>query len=179
VDHESPLQALLDATALVVTHYEADRKFYRGLYHAVFGAEAPDVHGAMQAEGRALWRKLVRAAVDGGELAAIVRVEPLTDVILRTIGAVTLAWLSEAWSHARFELEMSLSVRLLLACVARTDIRMGLLAEIAVCQDLLEAITPCGLWRSSLPRVPCARGGRGRGRERANILHRCSGRFRR
>lgn len=142
VDHESPLSALLDATALVVTHYEADRQFYQALYLAAFNAEATDVHDLMQAEGRALWRKLVQAAVDCGDLSAMVRVEPFTDVILRTLSAVTMAWLSERWDHARFELEMSLSTRLVVASVARPDLQPRFASQLARLQDALHALTP-------------------------------------
>ncbi|KAF0185264.1 MAG: TetR/AcrR family transcriptional regulator [Hyphomonadaceae bacterium] len=136
---DSPVRALLDATTLVVAHYEADPAFYRALYGMMFVADAPDVHDLMQTEGRALWRTMVRAAVDCGELAQVAGVEPLTDVILRTIGANTLAWLSEDWSRQRFEAEMSLSIRLMLASVARADIRAAMLREIERLPALLRA----------------------------------------
>ena len=134
LDRPGPLQTLLDATALVVSHYEADRDFYRALYRMTFNTDAPDVHDHMQAEGRVLWQRLVRAAVDSGELTDVVWVEPFTDVLLRALGAVTLAWLSEDWPHARFEREMALSVLLIVAAVARPDIQSRLLGGIADAQ---------------------------------------------
>jgi AcrR family transcriptional regulator len=139
LDRSGPLRTLLDATTLVVSHYEADRDFYRALYRMTFNTDAPDVHDHMQAEGRALWQGLVRAAVDSGELTSIVRVEPFTDVLLRTLGAVTLAWLSEDWPHARFEREMALSVLLIVASAARPDIRSRLLDGLGEVQMLLAA----------------------------------------
>lgn len=93
LDRRSPLQGLLDATALVVSHYEEDPGFYRALYRMTFSSDTPDVHMSMLTEGRALWQSLVQAAIRKGELVGQVRVRPFTDVILRSIGAVTLAWL--------------------------------------------------------------------------------------
>lgn len=134
---QGALQALLDASALVVTHYEADRKFYRTLYYVIFGSHLPIVTENMLSLGRALWRGFVRAAIDEGELCDIVTVEPFADNLLRAISSVTLAWLAENWSHARFEQEMSLSIRLLVASVARQDLQPTLRAEIAACHAAL------------------------------------------
>lgn len=139
LERRGPLADLLEATDLVVSHYEADRDFYRALYRMTFNAEAPDVHDHMQAEGRALWQGLVRAAADSGELTAVVRVEPFTDVLLRTISAVTLVWLSEDWPRARFADEMALSVQLIAAAVARPDLRRRLLERIGEVQTRLAA----------------------------------------
>jgi len=149
-DRRRPLQALLDATALVVTHYEADRDFYRALYRVAFNSEARDVHDVMRAQGQKLWRGLVAAATEAGELGPTVQVGPVTDVLLRAISSATLGWLSEDWPHARFEMEMSLSVRLPLAILARPDLRTGLIAEIDACQSglaRLEAAEPAGSLR--------------------------------
>ncbi len=124
----SPLADLLAATALVVVHYEADRDFYRALYGMAFNAE---VHDVMQAMGQALWRSLVGKAMDEGELSRVVGVEPLTDVLLRTLSAATLSWLAEDWDHARFDAEMALSVGLILAPLARPDLQAPLLRRVA------------------------------------------------
>jgi len=135
----TPLQGLLDATALVVSHYEADRAFYRALYQMTYSSDAPDMHEQMLSEARALWTGLVRAAVASGELGPITRVDPFTDVLLRTMTSVTLGWLSEDWSHARFEAEMALSVRLIAAALARPDVQAQLLVAIETLQVMLQA----------------------------------------
>jgi AcrR family transcriptional regulator len=132
------LQALLAATALVVTHYVSDRKFYRTLYYVIYGSHLPIVTENMVSLGRNLWRGLVRGAVEAGELCDTVAVEPFADNLLRAISSVTLNWLAENWSHARFEREMSLSIRLLVASVARQDLQPSLRAEIAACHAALE-----------------------------------------
>jgi AcrR family transcriptional regulator len=132
------LRALLDATALVVTHYEADRKFYRTLYHLIYSSDLPNVAQNMLALGRAFWRALVGAAIDSGELCATIAVKPFTDNLIRAISSVTLAWLAEDWPHARFEWEMSLSMRLIVASVAHQDLQPALRAEIAACHAALQ-----------------------------------------
>jgi AcrR family transcriptional regulator len=132
-----PLRALLDAIARVVTHYEADRKFYRTLYHVIFSSDLPNVTEDMLALGRVMWRGFVRAAIDAGELSDTVAVEPFTDNLMRAISSVTLAWLAANWSHTRFEQEMSLSVRLIVASVAHPDLQPTLRAEIAACHEAL------------------------------------------
>lgn len=139
VRHESPLMVLLDATALVVSHYEADRPFYRGLYRAAASVEATEVHVMMADEGRALWRGFVRDAVDSGELEAFVKVEPFTDVLLRNISATTQAWLADEWTAERFALEMAGAVRLVIASMAAPPIRDRLVREAVAAQT---AITP-------------------------------------
>jgi AcrR family transcriptional regulator len=139
IQHDSPMAALLDATALVVTHYAADPRFYRGLFRATFGMEASDVHDVMLAEGRALWVGFVADAVAAGELQRFVEPQPLTDVLLRTIGVTTQAWLAEGWDEARFALEIAYGVRLALAGVASPAIRDRLVAEIAAAQTQLAA----------------------------------------
>ncbi len=134
---QGALQALLDATALVVTHYVADRKFYRTLYYVIYGSHLPIVTENMLSLGRAMWRGFVRAAIEAGELCDTVTVEPFADNLLRAISSVTLTWLAENWSHARFEREMSLSIRLLVASVAHPDLQPSLRAEIGACHAAL------------------------------------------
>ncbi len=136
---EGPLSALLGATALVVTHYEADRQFYRTLYHLIYSSDLPNVAENMLAMGRTFWRRFVRAAIEAKELSDTVAVEPFTDNLLRAISSVTLAWLAEDWPHARFEREMSLAIRLIVASVARPDLQETLRAEIAACHQALGA----------------------------------------
>ena len=131
------LQALLDATALVVTHYEADRQFYRTLYHVIYSSDLPIVTENMLALGRVLWRGFVRAAIEAGELSDTIAIEPFADILMRGISSVTLAWLAGNWPHARFEWEMSLSIRLIVASVANPDLLPTLCAEIAACHDAL------------------------------------------
>ena len=53
VRSKSPLARLLEATALVVTHYEADRPFYRGLYRAALSVEAGEMRPLMSAASQA------------------------------------------------------------------------------------------------------------------------------
>ena len=139
LNRKNPLAALLDATALVVTHYETDQAFYRALYRMIFTSEAPDVHDLMQDEGRLLWQEMVHAAMASGELASTVRPLAFTDALLRTISAVTLAWLTEGWSHARFDAEMALSVRLMIASIARPDIQLQLLEQLREIQKANDA----------------------------------------
>lgn len=136
----SPLRRLLAATALVVTHYEADRPFYRGLYHAM-SSEAGEVHDLMSAQGNVLWRGLVRDAVAGGELVEGLRVEPFTNLLLRTIAVTTQAWLAGNWTEERFALEMASSMRLILASVASPSWRDPLVREAMAAHGALEALS--------------------------------------
>jgi AcrR family transcriptional regulator len=138
LERKSALQCLLDATGLVVSHYEEDPGFYRALYRMTFSTDTPDVHMTMLMEGRSLWQGLVQAAVTKGELQSQVRVRPFTDVILRNIGAVTLAWLHEKWTHDRFALEMALSVRLIMAGVTSPTGQPKMLAEVGRLQARLQ-----------------------------------------
>jgi len=138
IQHNSPLAALLDATALVVTHYGADPQFYRGLFRASLGLEASDVHDQMLAEGRAYWVGFVTDAIAAGEIEAFVAARPLTDYLLRIIGSTTQGWLTEGWSHARFADEMALGVRLGVAAVATAPARVRLIAEIAALGTALD-----------------------------------------
>lgn len=110
-----PLGQLLAATHAVVAHYTADPPFYRGLYHAAGGTEGGELRTLMQREGRQLWRQMVEAAFQSGELKPLVEAGALTDTLLRNIGANTEAWLAEHWTTAQFAEEMALSCRLLLA----------------------------------------------------------------
>ena len=125
----SPLARLLVATALVVTHYEADRPFYRGLYRAALSVEAGEMRDLMSAAGRSLWQALVADAVESGELVASVVAQPLTDLLLLTIAATTQAWLAEGWTHERFALSMAGAVRLMLASVANAPWRDRLVQD--------------------------------------------------
>jgi AcrR family transcriptional regulator len=135
----SPLRDLLAATDLFVVHYEGDRDFYRALYGTAFSAEARDTHDLMHAMGQTLWRGLVRKAAEAGELTDLVAVEPLTDALLRTLSAATLAWLAENWDHGRFANEMALSVRLVLVGVAASPLQTDLLADIRAAAGRLPA----------------------------------------
>jgi AcrR family transcriptional regulator len=139
VRSSSPLGALLDATALVVTHYEADRAFYRGLFRATFGMEASEVYPLMAAEGHALWGGLVAGAIRSGELESFVRVEPVTSVVLGIITIITQAWLVEGWSEDRYALEMAHAIRLCLASVATAPTREALVRQIALYQPRIAA----------------------------------------
>ena len=115
---QSPLQRLLAAAQTVVHHYTADPAFYRGLYHAAGGTEGCELRTLMQREGQQLWSQMVKAAFHSGELRPEVEPEALTDILLRSIGANTEAWLAEQWSAETFAQEMALNCRLLLAGLA-------------------------------------------------------------
>ena len=153
VSHASPLGALLDATALVVTHYEADRQYYRGLYRSVFSLDATEMRDLMASQGQTLWRGFVQAAVDAGEIEAFVAVLPLTHVLLRAISATAQAWLAEGWNEERFRLEMAQTARLVLASVVDAPLRAGLVSELAVAQaalqEMIEGEAPPAFDRSS------------------------------
>jgi hypothetical protein len=135
---ESPLVHLLRAADLVVSHYEADRLFHRGLFRAAFSADAGDVRDMMSLEGRALWRGWVDAALEAGDLAPWVRPGPLTVVLIRTIGSTAQTWLSENWSPERFGLEMSHSVRLIIGSVAAPPHDRRLRTDIALLQAAID-----------------------------------------
>ncbi len=137
---EGPLARLLRAIDQVVSHYEADRPFHRGLFRAAFSADAAEVRDMMSLEGRLLWQGLVEAAVAAGDLAATVRPRPLTAVLIRAIGAAARTWLAEGWPRERFALEMSLSTRLVLASVASSPGRDILAGEIAAAQAAISDI---------------------------------------
>jgi AcrR family transcriptional regulator len=139
---ETPLRRLVSATALVVTHYEEDRAFYRGLFHAAFGSASPEVRTLMTREGRTLWRALVRAAIEAGEISDAMQEGPLTDVLLRAIAGAAQAWLAEDWSASRFRLEMTSAAGLVLAAAAAPALREALLAEVAACQAAIVADDP-------------------------------------
>ena len=114
----APLPCLLAAADAVVDHYCADQAFYRGLYLSAGGAEGGELRTLMQQEGRHLWRQMVEAAFASGELRPLAAPDALTDVLLRSIGGVTEAWLAEQWTCSQFAAEMALSVRLLFAGLA-------------------------------------------------------------
>ena len=144
VTHATPLGVLVDATALVVEHYEGDRDFYKGLYKAALGVEGSEIHRMMKNAGRALWSGLVTDAVESGELVASVRVGAVTDVLLRAIAGATLAWLADGWDRERFDLEMALSVRLLLGSLANPSVETRLVGECIDLQDRIAAMDDAG-----------------------------------
>jgi AcrR family transcriptional regulator len=111
----APLARLLAAADAVVVHYCADQAFYRGLYLSAGGAEGGELRTLMQQQGQQLWRQMVEAAITSGCLKPLVPPDALTDALLRTIGAVTEAWLADGWGADRFAAEMALSARLLFA----------------------------------------------------------------
>ena len=141
VSSTGALAHLLRAADLVVTHYESDRPFYRGLFRAAFSADVAEVRDMMSLEGRALWLGWVEAALGAGDLAGWVLPVPLTVVLIRTIGSTAQTWLSEGWSKERFELEMRHSVRLILASVATPAQRAMMAVEIASAQAMIAALT--------------------------------------
>jgi len=143
--HASPLGALLDATALVVTHYAADRRFYRGLFRASPGMEAAEIHDLMLSEGRAYWVGFVTEAIAAGEIEAFVAARPLTDYLLRIIGGTTRGWFAESWSNDRFADEMALGIRLGVAAVATPLARARLVEEIAALGVALDTATTIGV----------------------------------
>lgn len=140
VRHETPLGVLLDATAMVVEHYESDRRFYTGLYRAALGVEGTEIHGLMKNAGRALWGVLVEGAVESGELQGSVRVGPVTDVLLRAIAGATLAWLADGWDRERFALEMALSVRLVIGALASPPVQARLARDCSELQARIAAM---------------------------------------
>lgn len=136
----APLAALLAATALVVTHYEADRQFYRGLYRMIGSTEGSETYDLMALRGEHLWGDMVRRAVESGELQDFVRVGPLTRFLLTTMASVTTAWFAQEWSARRYALEMAHGVRLMLASVANASLRDALVDEVADLQARIEAL---------------------------------------
>ncbi len=128
------LPNLLHAADLVVSHYEADRPFYRGLFRAAFSTDVAEVRHMMSIEGLTLWRGWVDEALAAGDLADWVNPGPLTVVLIRTIGSTAQTWLSEGWQRERFELEMRHSVRLILAAVATPKHRAALAHELSSLQ---------------------------------------------
>lgn len=135
-----PLAALLAATALVVTHYEADRQFYRGLYRMIATTEGSETYDLMATQGERLWGDMVGACVESGELQGFVRVGPLTRSLLTTIASLTTAWFAQEWPARRYALEMAHGVRLVLASVANGAQREALVDEIADLQTRIEAL---------------------------------------
>ncbi len=138
---DTPLASLLIAADRLVSHYEGDRQLHIGLFRAAFGTEAPEVRGVLSAESWAWWKTLVEAAVDSGELADFVGPRQLTDALLRMMGAVVQTWLTAGWPLDRFALEMSLSVRLVLASVSISPIREAMIAEMATFQTAIDALS--------------------------------------
>lgn len=136
----TPLAALLAATALVVTHYEADRQFYRGLYRMIATTEGSETYDLMALRGERLWGDMVGACVESGELQGFVRVGPLTRSLLTTIASLTTAWFAQEWPARRYALEMAHGVRLVLASVASAPLRDALVDEIADLQARIEGL---------------------------------------
>ena len=137
---DTPLASLLIAADRLVSHYEGDRQLHIGLFRAAFSTEGPEVRGVLSAESWIWWRALVDAAVESGELANFVSPRQLTDALLRMMGAVVQAWLAAGWPADRFALEMSLSVRLVLASVSTSPIREAMSGEIATLQTAIDAL---------------------------------------
>ncbi|UVO50888.1 TetR/AcrR family transcriptional regulator [Sphingomonas sp. SUN019] len=137
----TPLASLLIAVDRLVGHYEADRQFHIGLFRAAFGTDAPEVRGILSTESWAWWNRLVEAAADSGEIADIVRPRSLTDALLRMMGAVVQTWIAEGWPPDRFTLEMSLSVRLVLASACTPPLRDAMIRDIAALQAKIDALS--------------------------------------
>jgi AcrR family transcriptional regulator len=140
----SPLDFLLAASDLAVTHYEADRQLHRGLLRAIFSADSGEARDVMSVEARSLWRRLVAAAFESGELQSAVGPDALSNLFIRVIGATAQTWSMDSWSPERFRLELGLAVRLILAAVvapSRHDALMSEVNEIASSLNALRAIT--------------------------------------
>jgi AcrR family transcriptional regulator len=135
-----PLATLLAATALVVTHYETDRHFYRGLYRMIATTEGSETYDLMALRGERLWGDMVARAVESGELQSFVRVGPLTTSLLTTMASLTTAWFAQSWTARRYALEIAHGVRLVLASVANPVLRAALVDEIADLQAQIEGI---------------------------------------
>ncbi len=138
---DRPLFQLLRAADLVVSHYEADPPFYRGLFRAAFSTDVAEVRDMMSLQAQALWRGWVDSALAAGDLAAWVRTGPLTVVLIRTIGSTAQTWLSEGWPRERFELEMRHSVRLILAAAAAPAHGAMLADDLALAQAAIVRLT--------------------------------------
>ena len=130
---DTPLATLLVAVDRLVDHYEADRAFHTALFRAAFSA--PEVRGVLSVESWTWWKTLVQAAAASGELAGVVRPALLTDALLRMMGSVVQTWLAEGWPRDRFALEMSVSVRLVLAAA-----RDAMIRDIAALQTAIDAV---------------------------------------
>lgn len=138
----TPLAALLGAADLLVSHYRADRPFNEGLFHAACGAEGREFRWILGVESGVVWKRLVQAALDSGELASFVRPQLLTDALLRMMGVVVQSWLAEGWTDERFTLEMRASVRLVLASVSAPEQRDNMIREIAELHAALDTLLP-------------------------------------
>lgn len=125
-----PLRRLLAAVDAVTAFYTEDPAFLAGLYRTAHGADRAEIGTRMFSEGRALWSGMVRAALHAGELEPFVRVELLTDVLLRMMSVTTETWLALGWDADRFGQEMAHAARLVLAPVATPSQRDGLLQEV-------------------------------------------------
>lgn len=135
----TPLADLLAATALVVSHYESDRQFYRGLYRLIATTEGSESYDLMTVRGERLWGDMIARAIDSGELQDFVRVGPTTTVLLSTIASMTTAWFAQSWSGRLYALEMAHGVRLVLAAIAAPAARDRLVGEISALQANIDA----------------------------------------
>lgn len=144
LDGKAGLVRLRTAAERVSTHYLADRAFYLGLYRASSGVEGAELYGLMQSEGRSLWSSLIAAACESGELGPLARAQTFTDTLLRTISAVTQAWLTESWCGPRFTLELRHACDLLFCAVAAPRSSAFLAAELERTQAELQALAPPG-----------------------------------
>lgn len=135
----TPLADLLAATALVVSHYESDRQFYRGLYRLIATTEGSESYDLMTVRGERLWGDMIARAIESGELQDFVRVGPTTTVLLSTIASMTTAWFAQSWSGRLYALEMAHGVRLVLAAIAAPAARDRLVGEISALQANIDA----------------------------------------
>lgn len=142
LDGKAGLVRLRTAAERVSTHYLADRGFYLGLYRASSGVEGAELYGLMQSEGRSLWSSLIAGARASGELGPLACAQAFTDTLLRTISAVTQAWLTEAWCGPRFTLELRHACDLLFCAVATPQTRAALAAELETTQAALQSLRP-------------------------------------
>lgn len=137
-----PLERLFAAIDLVVVHYLDEPDFYRGLYHAVLDTSAGELRAMMTAEGQTLWCAMVEDAAREGTIELLVDGPSLTELLLRTIGGTVEAWLAVGWDRSRLTAEMTISTRLLLLGLARTDAAEKMRSEIRAARHLIVASCP-------------------------------------
>lgn len=140
-----PLDFLLAASDLAVTHYEADRQLHRGLLRAIFSADSGEARDVMSVEARSLWRRLVVAAFESGELRSGVGSDDLSNLFIRVIGATAQTWSMDGWSPERFRLELGLAVRLILAAVVAPNRHDALILEVEEIASALNALRATAL----------------------------------
>ena len=125
-----PLERLLAGMDLIVVHYTAEPDFYRGLYAGMIGVETNHLREVMTEQGQHLWGDMVRAAIDGGEIAPLVSAPDLTALLLRGVAGTVEAWLAEGWDAARFAAEMRMGSRLLVLGLVPAETALRLRAEL-------------------------------------------------